>query len=64
MALGASLDEAVMNAREFVFEAIRTAPGFGEGNGPLNHGLAIGEEEEDDTPDPSNPFASLKGLKS
>ncbi len=63
MALGASLDEAVMTAREFVFEAIRTAPKFGEGNGPLNHGLAFGDEIDDDTPAPSNPFAALKGLK-
>lgn len=63
MSLGASLDEAVMTAREFVFEAIRTAPKLGEGNGPLNHGLAIGEaDEEDETLDPSNPFAALKGL--
>jgi hydroxymethylpyrimidine/phosphomethylpyrimidine kinase len=64
MALGADLDEAVMTAREFVFEAIRTAPKLGEGNGPLNHGLAIGEDAEDEAPDPSNPFAALKGLKS
>jgi hydroxymethylpyrimidine/phosphomethylpyrimidine kinase len=62
MALGASLDEAVMTAREFVFEAIRTAPKFGEGHGPLNHGLAIGEQADDETPDPSNPFAALKSL--
>ena len=65
MALGLDLDEAVMRAREFVFEAIRTAPGFGstKGHGPLNHGLAIGEVEEN--PEPSNnPFAALKGLTS
>ena len=62
MALGAPLDEAVMTAREFVFEAIRTAPKFGEGHGPLNHGLAVGEDAQDDTPDPSNPFAVLKTL--
>jgi len=63
MALGLDLDEAVMRAREFVFEAIRTAPGFGsaKGHGPLNHGLAIGEQEEE-TPPPNNPFAALKGL--
>jgi len=64
MALGLDLDEAVMRAREFVFEAIRTAPGFGseKGHGPLNHGLALGEEEEE-TPPSNNPFAALKGLK-
>jgi len=63
MALGLDLDEAVMRAREFVFEAIRTAPGFGstKGHGPLNHGLAI-LEPEDDTPPTNNPFAALKGL--
>jgi len=66
MALGLDLDEAVMRAREFVFEAIRTAPGFGsaKGHGPLNHGLAIGEAEEDETPPSNNPFAALKGLGS
>ena len=65
MALGLDLDEAVMRAREFVFEAIRTAPGFGsaKGHGPLNHGLAIGETEEETQPS-NNPFAALKDLKS
>ena len=65
MALGLDLDEAVMRAREFVFEAIRTAPGLGssKGHGPLNHGLAIGEVEEESAPS-NNPFAALKDLKS
>ncbi|RKQ71782.1 hydroxymethylpyrimidine/phosphomethylpyrimidine kinase [Litorimonas taeanensis] len=63
ISLGATLEEAVMSAREFVFEAIRTAPKLGGGNGPLNHGLAMGEAEAEETPDPSNPFAALKGLK-
>ena len=65
MALGMDLDEAVMRAREFVFEAIRTAPGFGstKGHGPLNHGLALGDAE-DDMPPSNNPFAALKGLNS
>jgi len=64
MALGLDLDEAVMRAREFVFDAIRTAPGFGstKGHGPLNHGLAIGEDEADETPQSNNPFAALKNL--
>ena len=61
MALGAPLDEAVMSAREFVFQAIKTAPRLGEGNGPLNHGLAMGDAEDEPTGD--NPFAALKGLK-
>jgi len=64
MALGTPLDEAVLAAREFVFEAIRTAPGLGQGNGPLNHGLIMGEEDGDDEPDSDNPFAALKSLKS
>jgi len=64
MALGLDLDEAVMRAREFVFEAIRTAPGFGskDGHGPLNHGLAMMEDEEVEAPLGNNPFAALKGL--
>ena len=65
MALGAPLEAAVTAAREFVFEAIRTAPKFGAGNGPLNHGLAIGEADagEPEPPAGNNPFAALKGLK-
>lgn len=72
LALGANLDEAVSSARDYVFEAIRTAPKLGQGNGPLNHGLAMkddgqpGSEDEDDPDpgaDPSNPFAVLKGMK-
>ncbi len=34
---GASLPEAVERAREFVRTALRKAPGFGEGAGPLGH---------------------------
>ena len=62
MALGAPLEEAVNAAREFVFEGIRTAPKLGSGHGPLNHGLASGETEEDES-NPDNPFAALKGIK-
>ncbi|MEM7729229.1 MAG: bifunctional hydroxymethylpyrimidine kinase/phosphomethylpyrimidine kinase [Pseudomonadota bacterium] len=64
LALGANLDEAVASARDYVFEAIRTAPKLGTGNGPLNHGLATGRpgSEDADDPDPANPFAALKGL--
>ncbi|WP_371395650.1 bifunctional hydroxymethylpyrimidine kinase/phosphomethylpyrimidine kinase [Fretibacter rubidus] len=63
MALGVPLEEAVQNARDFVFEGIRSAPKFGKGNGPLNHGLAvIGEDGvTDDEPPSNNPFAVLKG---
>jgi hydroxymethylpyrimidine/phosphomethylpyrimidine kinase len=34
---GASLLEAIESAREFVRSALRNAPGFGEGAGPLGH---------------------------
>ena len=63
MALGAPLEEAVMSAREFVFQAIKTAPKLGQGNGPLNHGLVSKDGDEDTAPDiGSNPFAALKDL--
>lgn len=38
LAQGMPLSDAVRRARDYVFEAIRTAPGLGGGNGPLNHG--------------------------
>ena len=66
LALGLDIGDAVATAREFVYEAIRTAPGFGSrgerGHGPLNHGLApqVGDVPEPD--DSANPFAALKGL--
>lgn len=41
LALGAPLREAVEDAREYVHQAIRTAPGFGQGHGPLNHGHTL-----------------------
>lgn len=37
LALGQPLPEAVERAVEYVARAIRTAPGFGQGRGPLNH---------------------------
>lgn len=36
LALGKSLAEAVGKAKEFVFEAIRTAPNLGHGHSPIN----------------------------
>lgn len=66
LALGVPLDEAVMNAREFVFEAIRTAPKLGrackDSHGPLNHGLALPETEGKETAS-NNPFSALQSLK-
>ncbi len=35
---GLSLGAAVTRARAYLIEAIRTAPGLGQGHGPLNHG--------------------------
>lgn len=37
LAQGLDLRAAVERARDFVMEAIRTAPGIGHGHGPLNH---------------------------
>ena len=61
LAQGAPIEIAVQQAREFVFEAIKTAPKLGKGNGPLNHGLGMGAQETATTE--NNPFAALKDLK-
>jgi hydroxymethylpyrimidine/phosphomethylpyrimidine kinase len=37
LAQGMAVTDAVQRARRYVQEAIRTAPGFGAGHGPLNH---------------------------
>ena len=63
MALGADIGGAVSTAREYVFEAIRTAPKLGRGNGPLNHGLALPGMGAEDEIAPDNPFAALKSLR-
>lgn len=42
LAQGMSLADAVGRARAYVQEAIRTAPGFGHGQGPLNHNATTG----------------------
>ncbi|MEM1193743.1 MAG: bifunctional hydroxymethylpyrimidine kinase/phosphomethylpyrimidine kinase [Pseudomonadota bacterium] len=41
MAQGLSLEDAFRRAVSFVHRAIQNAPGFGAGNGPLNHSFAI-----------------------
>ena len=41
LAQGMDLHTAVERARFYVLEAIRTAPGLGQGNGPLNHLVAM-----------------------
>ena len=35
------LDQAVARATQYVHKAIRTAPGLGKGNGPLNHAITL-----------------------
>ncbi|HYC03848.1 MAG TPA: bifunctional hydroxymethylpyrimidine kinase/phosphomethylpyrimidine kinase [Azospirillaceae bacterium] len=41
LAQGMRAEEAVRRARDYVAEAIRTAPGFGQGHGPLNHAHTV-----------------------
>ena len=40
-----SLREAVVRARAYLYQAIRTAPGLGGGHGPVNHGHTVGPFE-------------------
>jgi hydroxymethylpyrimidine/phosphomethylpyrimidine kinase len=42
LAQGMELGAAVARARAYVVEAMRTAPGFGRGHGPLNHAHTFG----------------------
>ncbi len=37
LALGNTLSEAILHARQYVQNAIETAPGLGNGHGPVNH---------------------------
>lgn len=37
LAMGCALPEAVRRSKQFITEAIRTNPGLGMGNGPVNH---------------------------
>jgi hydroxymethylpyrimidine/phosphomethylpyrimidine kinase len=41
IAQGMTLRQAVMRARAYVRAAILSAPGFGQGHGPLNHGVTL-----------------------
>ncbi|MBT3553619.1 MAG: bifunctional hydroxymethylpyrimidine kinase/phosphomethylpyrimidine kinase, partial [Rhodospirillaceae bacterium] len=43
IAQGMETAAAVARARDYVLEAIRTAPGYGHGHGPLNHGHTMGD---------------------
>lgn len=44
VAQGLSLEEAVARGRAYLLEAIRTAPGFGSGDGPVNHGHTVSDD--------------------
>lgn len=41
LAQGLGMGDAVKRARAYVHEAIRTAPGYGHGHGPLNHAHTV-----------------------
>jgi hydroxymethylpyrimidine/phosphomethylpyrimidine kinase len=41
LAQGNNLRDSIIKAKEYVLEAIKTAPGFGSGAGPLNHNFKI-----------------------
>ncbi|MDV7339123.1 bifunctional hydroxymethylpyrimidine kinase/phosphomethylpyrimidine kinase [Terasakiella sp. A23] len=41
VAQGLSVEKSVERAKSYVFEAIKTAPGFGAGHGPLNHAHTV-----------------------
>jgi len=43
LAQGMPLSDAFRRAHAYIQEAIRTAPGFGGGHGPLNHGHTVDE---------------------
>ena len=46
VAQGNTLEMAVQRARDFVFTAIKTAPQFGEGHGPLNHAHTVMQNKQ------------------
>jgi hydroxymethylpyrimidine/phosphomethylpyrimidine kinase len=41
LAQGIGVRDAIVRARAYVLEAIRTAPGYGRGHGPLNHAHTV-----------------------
>ena len=41
LAQGLGMRDAVSRARDYLHEAIRTAPGYGEGHGPVNHAHTV-----------------------
>ena len=46
VAQGNTLEMAVERARDYVFTAIKTAPQFGKGHGPLNHAHTVMQNEQ------------------
>lgn len=55
LAQGTPLIDAIKRARSYVQEAIRTAPGFGHGYGPLNHMHTLQKPSHDVSPPAPNP---------
>ena len=49
LAQGMALEHAVRRARDYVQEAIRRAPGFGAGHGPLDHAWPLRDAAIRDT---------------
>ena len=41
LAQGLGIEQSIARARDYVMEAIRTAPGFGAGHGPMNHSHTV-----------------------
>jgi hydroxymethylpyrimidine/phosphomethylpyrimidine kinase len=58
LAQGVPLIDAIRRARSFVQEAIRTAPGFGHGHGPLNHMHLLSKPSSE--PGPLAPHPGLR----
>lgn len=48
---GLPLEEAVAAAREYLLAALRTAPGFGAGHGPMGHGLVERSQGQSRSPE-------------
>ena len=46
VAQGNTLEMATQRARDYVFTAIKTAPQFGKGHGPLNHAHTVMQNEQ------------------
>ena len=46
IAQGNTLETAVQRARDYVFTAIKTAPQFGKGHGPLNHAHTVMQNDQ------------------